>query len=170
MMTSCLDGCVDYTLIIENKVNEDISRYNLPGSSHSVLLQNIANSCVVLKGNASTIRLVNIYNSHIDIGGIKYNVTIDNAMNSNINVACQHIRLKNGIGTTMTLHITGSCELETCRDVKIGKYSHFYSNVKYDLYMIGMNPDDNYINRITDFNWARSDIPSPNWSYINLPR
>ncbi|OAF69175.1 hypothetical protein A3Q56_03071 [Intoshia linei] len=157
---------MDYALRIENSNGVD-DMMTLPGISKSAILTNITNCNFDLLGNASAITLNKIYDSRINIGVIKHSIQINDINNCVINMAGQQIRVNNAHESTFRLYISGSCILENCRDIKIGPFEHFYEDVSRDFDSANFNIDSNNWMNIHDFDFPRTDIPSPNWSRLD---
>ncbi|KAG6449387.1 hypothetical protein O3G_MSEX006020 [Manduca sexta] len=150
---------------IENKVlllqNDDLFQ-------RDVALRNLKNCTIGLKGVMGTLHLTNLESCVVLTGPVTSSVFIEKCNNCRIITACQQLRMHTSNKCDIYLHVTSKGIVEDCSEIRTAPYNLQYEDLEKHFNMSSLDKSCNNWDRLDDFNWLAPDIPSPNWSVLDV--
>lgn len=149
----------------ENKVllltNEELFQ-------RDVALRNLKNCTIGLKGVMGTLHLTNLENCIVLSGPVTSSVFVEKCSNCKIVTACQQLRMHTSVKCDIYLHVTSKGIVEDCTEIRTAPYNLHYDDLEKHLIASSLSRIINNWDSLDDFNWLAPDIPSPNWSILDI--
>lgn len=152
------DSQEDKVLSLEN---EDLFQ-------RDVALRNLKNCTIGLCGVMGTLHLTNLDNCIVLSGPVTSSVFIEKCTNCTIVAACQQLRMHMSNKCDIYLHVTSKGIVEDCSNIRTAPYNLTYEDLEKHLNMSCLDRNSNNWDLLDDFNWLAPDIPSPNWSVMDV--
>lgn len=150
---------------MENKVlqleNEELFQ-------RDVALRNLKNCTIGLKGVMGTLHLTNLENCVVLSGPVTSSVFIDKCTDCKVVTACQQLRMHTSTNCDIYLHVTSKGIVEDCSKIRTAPYNLHYQDLEKHFNMSTLDRKSNNWDSLDDFNWLAPDIPSPNWSILDV--
>ncbi|XP_063530622.1 tubulin-specific chaperone C isoform X2 [Cydia strobilella] len=150
------------------KENEILALQNDELFQRDVTLRNLKNCTVSLKGVMGTLHMNNLDNCVILSGPVTSSVFLEKCTNCKIVVACQQLRMHTSTKCDIYLHVTSKGIVEDCTEIRTSPYNLKYDDLEKHFNMSLLDKKSNNWNCLDDFNWLAPDIPSPNWSILDV--
>ncbi|XP_060803636.1 tubulin-specific chaperone C isoform X1 [Amyelois transitella] len=152
----------------DSKVNEILTLESDDLFQRDVALRNLRNCTVGLKGVMGTLHITNLDNCIILAGPVTSSVFVEKCNDCKIVVACQQLRMHTSSNCDVYLHVTSKGIVEDCTGIKTAPYNLYYDDLEKHFKMSSFDTNVNNWDRLDDFNWLAPDIPSPNWSTLDV--
>lgn len=133
-----------------------------------VALRNLKNCTIGFKGVMGTIHMTNLENCLVLSGPVTSSVFMENCTNCTIVTACQQLRMHTSTKCDIYLHVTSKGIVEDCSEIRTAPYNLYYDDLEKHFNASSLNKDINNWDQLDDFNWLAPDIPSPNWSVLQV--
>lgn len=133
-----------------------------------VALSNLKNCTVALKGVMGTLHMTDLENCIVLCGPVTSSVFIEKCNNSKIVTACQQLRMHTSVRCDIYLHVTSKGIVEDCSEIRTAPYNLYYDDLEKHFNMSSLDKKVNNWDNLDDFNWLAPDIPSPNWSVLDV--
>ncbi|XP_045769014.1 tubulin-specific chaperone C isoform X2 [Maniola jurtina] len=133
-----------------------------------VALRNLKNCTVGLKGVMGTLHLTNLDNCIVLTGPVTSSVFIEKCTDCKIVTACQQLRMHSSTKCDIYLHVTSKGIVEDCSDIRTAPYNLHYDDLEKHFNMSSLDRNSNHWDSLDDFNWLAPDVPSPNWSILDV--
>uniref|UniRef100_A0A1E1W7X5 C-CAP/cofactor C-like domain-containing protein n=1 Tax=Pectinophora gossypiella TaxID=13191 RepID=A0A1E1W7X5_PECGO len=150
---------------LENKV---LALDNDELFQRDVALRHLKNCTVSLKGVMGTLHLTNLENCVVLSGPVTSSVFIEKCDNCKIVTACQQLRMHTSNKCDIYLHVTSKGIVEDCSEIRTAPYNLYYEDLDKHFNMSSLDRNTNNWDGLDDFNWLAPDIPSPNWSILDV--
>lgn len=135
-----------------------------------VTLRNLKNCTIALKGVMGTLHMTNIENCIIFSGPVTSSVFVEKCTNSKIVTACQQLRMHSSLHCDIYLHVTSKGIVEDCSEIYTAPYNLYYDDLDKHFNMSSLDKNVNNWDNLDDFNWLAPDVPSPNWSILDVAK
>lgn len=152
------DSQEDKVLSLEN---EDLFQ-------RDVALRNLKNCTIGLRGVMGTLHLTNLDSCIVLTGPVTSSVFIEKCTNCTVVAACQQLRMHTSNKCDIYLHVTSKGIVEDCSNIRTAPYNLTYEDLEKHFNMSCLDRNSNNWDRLDDFNWLAPDIPSPNWSVMDV--
>lgn len=135
-----------------------------------VALRNLKNCTIGLKGVMGTLHLTNLDNCVILSGPVTSSVFVEKCTNCKIVTACQQLRMHTSNKCDIYLHVTSKGIVEDCTEIYTAPYNLYYEDLEKHFNMSSLDKCSNNWDSLDDFNWLAPDVPSPNWSILDVTK
>ncbi|XP_026732565.1 tubulin-specific chaperone C isoform X2 [Trichoplusia ni] len=133
-----------------------------------VALRNLKNCTIGLKGVMGTLHLTNLENCIVLSGPVTSSVFMEKCTNCKVVAACQQLRMHTSNNCDIYLHVTSKGIVEDCSEICTAPYNLYYDDLEKHFNMSALDKCSNNWDNLDDFNWLAPDIPSPNWSVLDV--
>ncbi|XP_014369369.2 tubulin-specific chaperone C [Papilio machaon] len=133
-----------------------------------VTMRNLKNCTIGLKGVMGTLHLTNLDNCIVLSGPVTSSVFIEKCTNCKIVTACQQLRMHTSTKCDIYLHVTSKGIVEDCMEIRTAPYNLQYEDLEKHFNMSSLDKNSNNWDNLDDFNWLAPDVPSPNWSVLDV--
>lgn len=133
-----------------------------------VALRNLKNCTIGLKGVMGTLHMTNLENCVVLSGPVTSSVFMEKCTNCKIITACQQLRMHTSSRCDIYLHVTSKGIVEDCTEIRTAPYNLYYEDLEKHFNASSLNKNVNNWDQLDDFNWLAPDIPSPNWSVLQI--
>ncbi|XP_028156917.1 tubulin-specific chaperone C isoform X1 [Ostrinia furnacalis] len=148
--------------------NKVLSLENDELFQRDVTLRNLKNCTVTLKGVMGTLHMSNLDNCIVLSGPVTSSVFVEKCTNSKIVAACQQLRMHSSVRCDVYLHVTSKGIVEDCSEIRTAPYNLYYEDLEKHFNMSSLDKKVNNWDCLDDFNWLAPDVPSPNWSVLDV--
>ncbi|OWR40791.1 putative beta-tubulin cofactor C [Danaus plexippus plexippus] len=152
----------------DSKEDKVLSLENVDLFQRDVALRNLKNCTVSLKGVMGTLHITNLDNCIVLSGPVTSSVFVEKCTNCKIVTACQQLRMHSSLKCDIYLHVTSKGIVEDCLDIRTAPYNLTYDDLDKHFNMSMLDRNSNNWDCLDDFNWLAPDIPSPNWSILDV--
>lgn len=133
-----------------------------------VALRHLKNCTVSLKGVLGTLHLTDLENCIVLCGPVTSSVFMERCTGCKLVVACQQLRMHSSTKCDIYLHVTSKGIIEDCSEIRTAPYYLHYEELDKHFKMSLLNRNCNNWDSLDDFNWLAPDVPSPNWSKLDI--
>ncbi|KAJ7369688.1 hypothetical protein OS493_037190 [Desmophyllum pertusum] len=84
-----------------------------------------------------------------------------------LTMASSQLRVHSTTDSKFYLHVTSRAIVEDCSRVGFAPFNWEYEALQSDFKSAGLDPLENNWSIVNDFNWLKTDEPSPNWFIIS---
>src|SRR3989338_2642523 len=143
--------------VVPTKENESFSICN--GSQNHVRIRQIVGA----------VYISNLVDCTIELGPVNGAIFLSKCQNCTFQLACWQLRIHDSTSCKFFICPKNNPIIENCTTLQFGRYSLNYENLASQLKSCDMNVEDdnkNKWNRVHDFNWLKTNEPSPNFCYV----
>lgn len=160
-----------------NKTVVDLSRVP-SGYIHEVAPTKENESFAICNGNQNHVRIrhiigavyiSNLVDCTIELGPVNGAIFLSKCQNCKFQLACWQLRIHDSTGCEFLICPKNNPIIENCSGLQFGRYSLEYEGLDTQLKSCDMVVEDdnkNKWNRVHDFNWLKTNEPSPNLIYL----
>lgn len=133
-----------------------------------VALRHLKNCTVGLKGVMGTLHITNLENCVVLTGPVTSSVFVEKCTNCKIVTACQQLRMHTSTKCDIYFHVTSKGIVEDCTEIRTAPYNLQYDDVEKHFVLSSLSRISNNWDNLDDFDWLAPDVPSPNWSILDV--
>ncbi|KAM3963635.1 tubulin-binding cofactor C [Aphomia sociella] len=152
----------------DSKENAVLTLENNELYQRDVTLRNLKNCTIGLKGVMGTLHMTNLENCVILSGPVTSSVFVEKCTHCKIVTACQQLRMHTSSKCDIYLHVTSKGIVEDCTEIRTAPYNLYYQDLEKHFNMSSLDKNVNNWDNLDDFNWLAPDVPSPNWSVLDV--
>ena len=175
--TSSSDASPSFKLPETNKTVIDLSTFDTEEirtieptrENESFSICNGDNQTLYIKNIIGAVYISNLNNCNILLGPVRGAVFLSKATNCTFQLACWQLRIHDSTNCQFFICPKNNPIIENCSSLKFGKYSLTYEGMEEQFKLSDMDVNDdskNKWNKVHDFNWLKTNEPSPNFEYI----
>lgn len=153
----------------DTRENEILSLDHEELYQRDVALRHLKSCTIILKGVLGTLHMSDIENCVILCGPVTSSVFVERCSDSKIIVACQQLRMHSSTNCDIYLHVTSKGIVEDCSTIRTAPYNLQYEDLDKHFAISSLDRSTNNWDCLDDFNWLAPDVPSPNWSILDIP-
>ena len=130
------------------------------------VVKNCSNCTITLQGTMKTLKLLELQSCIIYAGPVARSIMVDHCKECTIQIASHQMRIHNSNKCHFFLCSNSKPIIEDCNELKFSCYSYSYDDIDTDFTNTNLHKDDNKWREIQDFNWLKTNTPSPNFTII----
>lgn len=134
--------------------------------SQDVTLRGLHNCNIIVYGAPSALLMNKLTDCTVLCGPVSGAVFIEDCSTCNFVFPCHQLRVHSTTDSNFYLHVTSRAIVEDCSNVGFAPFNWKYEALESDFQIAGLNPLENNWSLVNDFNWLKTDEPSPNWFVI----
>ena len=134
--------------------------------SQDVTLRGLHNCNIVVYGAPSALLMNKLTDCTVLCGPVSGAVFMEDCSGCNFVFPCHQLRVHSTKDSKFYLHVTSRAIVEDCSNVGFAPFNWEYEALKSDFKSAGLDPSENNWSLVNDFNWLKTDEPSPNWYII----
>ena len=134
--------------------------------SQDITLRDLHNCNVVVYGAPSALLMNRLTDCTVLCGPVSGAVFIEDCSGCNFVFPCHQLRVHSTAYSKFYLHVTSRAIVEDCSHVGFAPFNWGYEALESDFKSAGLDPSENNWSLVNDFNWLKTDEPSPNWFII----
>ena len=134
--------------------------------SQDITLRDLHNCNVVVYGAPSALLMNRLTDCTVLCGPVSGAVFIEDCSGCNFVFPCHQLRVHSTTNSKFYLHVTSRAIVEDCSNVGFAPFNWEYENLENNFKSAGLDPSENNWSLVNDFNWLKTDEPSPNWFVI----
>lgn len=134
--------------------------------SQDVTLRGLHNCNIIVYGAPSALLMNKLTDCTVLCGPVSGAVFIEDCSTCNFVFPCHQLRVHSTTDSNFYLHVTSRAIVEDCSNVGFAPFNWKYEALESDFQIAGLSPLENNWSLVNDFNWLKTDEPSPNWFVI----
>lgn len=134
--------------------------------NQDITLRDLQNCTVNIYGPPSALHMNKLTRCTVLCGPVSGAVFIEDCAKCNFVFPCHQLRVHSTTDSKFYLHVTSRAIVEDCSNVGFAPFNWEYENMQSDFKLAGLDPLENNWSLVNDFNWLKTDEPSPNWFII----
>ena len=136
-------------------------------NNKDITLSDLQNCKVTLYGAPSAVHINKLKNTSLLCGPVSGAIFIEDCVACNFALPCHQLRVHTTVDSNFYLHVTSRAIVEDCANVGFAPFNWEYEGLQEDFKKAGLDGAENNWHLVNDFNWLKTDEPSPNWYILN---
>lgn len=157
-----LDSCLGFQGVADQTLTMNQSQVK----NQDITLRDLQNCTVIIYGPPSALHMNKLTRCTVLCGPVSGAVFIEDCAKCNFVFPCHQLRVHSTTDSKFYLHVTSRAIVEDCSNVGFAPFNWEYENMQSDFKLAGLDPLENNWSLVNDFNWLKTDEPSPNWFII----
>lgn len=157
----------DASLGFQGVTDQTLTMASSQVKNQDITLRDLQNCNVIVYGAPSALLMNKLKGCTVLCGPVSGAVFIEDCLSCNFVFPCHQLRVHSTTDSKFYLHVTSRAIVEDCSHVGFAPFNWEYEALQSDFKSAGLDPLENNWSIVNDFNWLKTDEPSPNWFIIS---
>ena len=132
-------------------------------SGTDVRLSHLTECTIEIHQPLGAVRLDHVRHTRLSLGPVHGSIFVDECEHLDLYAITRQLRVHHTNATRLYIRTLSVPILEHCHEIGLGSYTLSYEGLADQLKQMGMDSTPNRATHLLDFQWPRTDVPSPNW-------